>query len=111
MKKMEILLIALMIISLGFLSGCSEKPDKEKFIGTWKNTEPSYNTITFLSDGSGSSSGLSMLWEIKDGKLLVTMSIAGATHNTIYDYVFSDDDQTLKLTDTNSELSYTFTKQ
>ncbi|PNX48335.1 MAG: hypothetical protein BV456_09885, partial [Thermoplasmata archaeon M8B2D] len=89
----------------------SEKSDEEKFIGTWKNTEPSYNTITFLSDGSGSSSGLLMLWEIKDGKLVITVSIAGTPHETIYDYVFSDDNQTLTLIDTYSELSYIYTKQ
>jgi hypothetical protein len=111
MRKIAILLIALMVVSVGFLSGCSEKSDDEKFIGTWKNTEPSYNIIIFRSDGSGSSSGLSMSWEIKDGKLVVTILISGLPHETIYDYVFSDDDQTLTLTDTYSDISYTYSKQ
>jgi len=67
MKKQIMIVGILLILMVVVLCGCSEKSDEEKFIGTWKNTEPSYNTITFLSDGSGSSSGLLMLWEIKDG--------------------------------------------
>jgi hypothetical protein len=109
-KQLMIVGIVLIFLVVGF-SGCSEKSDEEKFVGTWKNTEPSYNTITFQPDGNGSSSGLSMFWEIKDGKLVVTTSISGVPHETIYDYVFSNDDQSLTLTDTYSELSYTYAKQ
>lgn len=48
MKKMAILLIALMVIGVGFLSGCFEdsdnkSSDESKFIGTW----------TFDKGGSG----------------------------------------------------------
>ena len=111
MKKQIMIVGIFLILLVVVLSGCSKKSDEENFIGTWKNTEPSYNTITFLSNGSGSSSGLSMLWEIKDGKLVTTLSIAGTPHETIYDYVFSDDNQTLTLTDTYSELAYTYKKQ
>jgi hypothetical protein len=40
MKKMAILLVVLVIVSVGFLSGCSEKSDEEPtLIGSWKGDQ------------------------------------------------------------------------
>ena len=64
MKKMIILLIALMVISVGVLSGCTDNQienELDKFIGTWIAVEfPEYienvsevgATWTFTSDNS-----------------------------------------------------------
>ena len=46
MKKLVILLIALMVITIGLLSGCNETNDKEikkdDFVGTWQLVDTSF---------------------------------------------------------------------
>ena len=52
MKKAVIMLIALMVVSVGFLSGCTETNDKEikkeDFIGTWQMVDTSFPNIKDL---------------------------------------------------------------
>ena len=77
MKKLVIIGIIALLVSVG-LSGCTNNPlnvEKNKFVGTWTAGSPivSYS-FTFFSDGTGSMSGLSMTWDIKDGKLVMTSS-------------------------------------
>ncbi|UCF13071.1 MAG: hypothetical protein JSW06_02140 [Thermoplasmatales archaeon] len=56
MKKITILLIALMVLSLGFLSGCNEQDEKNSFIGAWLMKIPENPDLeiilTFFTNGS-----------------------------------------------------------
>ena len=111
MKKVTILLIALMVISVGFLSGCNEASnilsgEKNKFVGTWKG---SYFSITFFSDGSCSYSSLGAIWDIKDEKLVITIGNNELVYS--YDYYFSDDNTKLHLKSAGEDDYTTYTKQ
>ena len=111
-KKIIIFGLAVLLVCVG-LSGCTyTNTIDERFIGVWKNAEnPSYTSFTFLSDGTGSMSGLSIVWEIKDNKLVITYSVSGGQGKGIYDYNFSNNDQSLILNDVNSLSNYTLIKQ
>jgi len=45
MKKIGILLIALMVISVGFLSGCEEKEESYSIILTFRTSQNHFNRI------------------------------------------------------------------
>ena len=111
-KKLLIFGIAILLVCVG-LSGCTDTNTRDdRFFGVWKDAKnPSLNSITFLSDGTGSSSGISMVWEIKDGKLVITNQVSGGEVKGIYDYNFSNNNQKLILTDVNSLSNYTLIKQ
>ena len=118
MNKLVILLIVLMVIEVGFLSGCNEstfKSDKEKFVGTWVfSLTDATITYTFLSDDTltivGTYEGViedttNGTWKILDNKLVLTTE-----ENTgSVDYSFSDDGKTLTLTLSGQDA--VFTKQ
>jgi|GEM_PF-1439410 len=71
--------------------------DFDKFIGTW---EGFWTTITFSVDGRISYEMYSGTWELKNGKLITYMSGEYAPEEKItYDYIFSNNNQTLTLTD------------
>ena len=95
------------------MSGCNEdnaKDDTELIVGTWKDDRFPNESFTFLSNGTGSWTNDSMLWEIKDGKLKITIQSSGSEN--IYDYTFSDNDQTLTLTYLNfPQVGLTLIKQ
>jgi hypothetical protein len=103
MKKIILLLIVLMMVSGGFLSGCMELntgngsddglTEYDRFIGTWRLTENI--TITFLSDGKCLFNLPESYWELKDGKLII--SAHQGELEVLYDYYFSDDYTTLYL--------------
>lgn len=112
MKKIPILLIALMVISVGFLSGCNEEnnslTDEESiFVGTWKG-DGLWDIIAFFSDRTCSHYlDLSGTWEIKDGKLVITEKDGLFK----YDYLFTNDDNTLTLTNVVSGNPKEFIRQ
>ena len=73
--------------------------EKNRFIGTWKNSwvdgynETRTTYINFNSDGTyGWDFGLK--WDIKDGKLLMPAQSSG---NNVFNYTFSNNDNTLTL--------------
>ena len=91
-KKIVIIGIALILVSIG-LSGCNEvqnspETDISKFIGTWKSEDKS-EVITFFSDNTFSGgTSFSGTWELKDGKLVISISSSGSEFVTTYDYIF-----------------------
>jgi len=76
--------------------------DFDKFIGAWGEGETI--SITFSSDGTYSSGG-DGTFELSDGKLVLTN--LGDT----FEYSFSDDDNTLTLTNIDTEVVTILTKQ
>lgn len=112
MKKQLIVVgIIVLLITIG-LSGCTEtKVRDSRFVGEWKDIEHPQNTLTFFSDGTGLFSNLSSSWEIKDSNLVITTSVSGQEAKSTFSYVFSNNNQTLILTDVYHLSNYTFIKQ
>jgi hypothetical protein len=114
-KHLLKLVIVVLFISVIWLSGCDEignplSGDESKFIGTWHSeSDLDIYTMIFFSDGTGSFIGLSTLWELKDGKLVIIT--AGEEMTLTYDYSFSDDDNTLTVIDVSSGRSRVYIKQ
>lgn len=114
MKKITLLAIILLVVSVGLLSGCTElknvmSPDASKFVGTWSTGGYIPAGYTFFSDGTCSVSGLSGSWELKEGKLVINIMNEGVS--IVYGYQFSEDDTILELTDMGSGHILTFIKQ
>lgn len=97
--------VLLLIVSI--FSGCID--EKSKFVGTWKDEQGDY--IVFKSDNtleSEEESGVEKgTWKISNEEL--TINILGAT--LIFDYSFSNDDNTLTLTSKVSESIKVLTRQ
>lgn len=118
MKKIVILLIALMVISIGMLSGCNESTgdilssEEKRFVGTWKTTDPVGNNIaiTFFSDRT-CAGFVYPNYEVKDEKIVFSMYVEGNKIQLIFDYSFSDNDIILTLTSVDTGKSDIYTKQ
>lgn len=95
-KQLIIIGMISLLVSVG-LSGCdSSTVDKDRFLGTWRETtSPLY--LVLFSDGSCSFADVSGTWDLKDGKL-VLMITSGPVFTNTYHYVFSNNDKTLELT-------------
>ena len=92
------------------LSGCTQinnSSEKEKFIGNWKEVEYS-RTFIFLSNGTGTYNNFPIEWDLKDGNLVI--NFGDNTSSLINHYVFSDNDNTLSLTEINSSTTLVFKK-
>ena len=106
MKKTAILLIAILVISVLFISGCNEQKkdsNKEidilsKFIGSWNSTstlDGEGYVFTFFSNNTWSvDTGQSGTYALKEGKLELT-NISGVSY--LFDYSFSNSDNTLTI--------------
>lgn len=109
-KRIVVVLVAILFIVVG-LCGCngfgSQSSEENRFVGTWKHKTYNYDNV-FFSDGTGSwgMTQVSMVWELKDGKLVIN-TIQGLA--LAYDYIFSNNDTILELTSSN--ISLTFEKQ
>jgi hypothetical protein len=113
-KQLVVIWIILVLIAVG-LSGCTNNSfdtERNKFVGTWKSTPGSgfgYGTLTFFSNGTftigASTTSSGQTWEIKDGKLV----FSGPGGTTSSNFMFSNNDNTLTLTQTT--ISEVFTKQ
>ena len=100
-KKLLAVGIVILFITVITLSGCTSSTsdiDKNKFIGTWKKQDTT-QTITFLSNGTVPNyiPSITGNWEIKDKKLVITISITDVTFDIVYDFSFSNNDNTLSL--------------
>ena len=124
MRKQIILLCSIVLLIIGGLSGCNQlgnslNPEKNKFVGTWINSQttvyPLSNksftytfTISFFSDGTCSLNGASGTWDIKDGKLVIDTNANGYPQSSVYSYLFSENNTTLTLIDSSgNETLYT----
>jgi len=109
MKKITILLIILMMVSVGLLSGCNEQG---KFIGTWQYSAS--GTITFNNDNTATIDNIGLLgltvfigtitYEIGNNQVTFTSGSVSVS----LDYNFPDSN-TLVLTN-NAVDSITLTK-
>ena len=95
------MIILLLLITV--LNGCTNSSlnDKKKFIGTWMRTTDEdwkLKNYTFLENGTFFLSNVSDVigtWDAKDG--IFTTVFLGVNSSSYY--VFSNNDQTLTLTD------------
>jgi len=116
MNKIPVLAIILLVVSVGFLGGCTEtknllQSNNSEFVGTWVEdgdfgAGPS-PYLEFFSDNTGVISYQSMTWEIKDGRLVINR-IDGIAFS--YSYEFSENDNKLTLIMPGSNPD-TYTKQ
>jgi len=90
------------IVDTSEQNGVGGGNDFDKFIGAWSEEETV--SITFFSDGTYSSGG-DGTFELSDGKLVLTN--LGDT----FEYSFSDDDNTLTLTNIDTGVVTILTKQ
>jgi predicted transcriptional regulator YdeE len=106
MRKLTIIVIVFMLVGVGFLSGCEEKTDEERIVGTW---ESQYGTIiNFTNDGKvyGISLNESYVnYTLKNGFLYYYIG----TTQFKYEYTFPSNDS-LTLTN-NKGKSYTYTRK
>jgi len=107
-KHLVIIGIVAILVSVG-LSGCNQvsnalSPEKNRFIGTWKNTT-SYLTLDLFSDGKCTMWSYPGTWDLKDGKLVINLISVGVSLTYTYIFIFFDNDKTLKLIPTTSTTS------
>lgn len=115
MKKLTIFLFGFMLISVGFLNGCTETnkslSDEElRFVGTWVAYSENFQiSMTFYSDGTFKQSVIERNWEVKNGLLLLT----GETdlEDSSYNYYFTEDDNKLHLQTTGTDVYVAYSKQ
>lgn len=83
MQKSGIAIIALIVISIGFLSGCNEQTnnqqnetingDEEKIIGTWEyESSGTLDRVTFAANGSMYNGGRTYAYWLEDGRINIT---------------------------------------
>jgi hypothetical protein len=109
MKKQIIIIGILTILVCVEFCGCAgqqviePKTEKEKFIGTWKNTS-AHLTMNLFSDGTCKSWDYAGTWDLHDGKFVVNITAVGVTTTYTYVYLFFDENTTLKLIPTTSTI-------
>lgn len=105
-KLISIGIIALLLI-VG-LSGCTQQTDKsdQSFIGSWRGKGIKH--MKFSSDNSCVFSGMDYTWSISNQQLTLKSS-NGA--EVTYDYSFSDDYNTLTLTNIISQDIDNYTRE
>ena len=107
MKKIAILLIVILVVSVGFLSGCVN--EESRFIGTWAD-QKGYNLVIF-SDGTYTNEDItttySGTWELKDDKIVFTVQEVDLP----FSYSFSNNGNTLTLVSLIKEEKSILTKQ
>jgi len=112
MKKIGILLITLMVISVGFLSGCTNEQGAKtsnSIIGQWV-TEVNA-VIAFYEDGTVSFMNGSIQYDgtysITDLVLTLTIEILGVKTTKVYKYEFQDKDTLIIKELTGEEATWT----
>ena len=110
MKFIPIFLI-IMMISVMVLSGCNEKnvplsKEEKRFLGTWKGS--GIHVMAFFPDRACSfHSDFSAYWEIKYGKLIIELKY----YKLILDYIFSEDDSIVTITEEATGFSGDYIRQ
>jgi hypothetical protein len=105
MEKQLIFGVSILLICISF-SGCFDNEQQEsnnseltRFVGTWiHNYAFGTETIICFSNGTCSWNNISGYYDIKDGKFVIDLPSLEIEENTyIFDYYFSDNDNTLIL--------------
>jgi len=124
MKKQFIIIGVVVLLGCIGLSGCNQvnnssnsqvnnslNSEEIKFVGTWVNisTKGIVTTINLFSDNTSVLNSMSGSWELKDGKLVITLVSGNPT--LIYNYVFSHNYSTLSLNSTEGGGTQIFTKR
>lgn len=119
MKKIVISLIVLMVVSVGFLSGCEEKEESYSIIGQWAYDS---TVMAFYEDGTGVVGNgtilVDMTYILRENTLTLTgkfeLSVGwfvfiGADFSTsmIYKYGFQDKDTLIIKELTGEEATWT----
>lgn len=107
MKKQLIIGIIVMLVCIG-LSGCTNSTisDEERIIGTWDVSMTSQgknireDRWEFSSDHTYETISSNGTWKITNNKLILTYTTQTQSTKTM-DYVFSNNYNTITLTDTN----------
>jgi len=117
-KHLIVIGMTLMLLVVG-LCGCNEisnplTSEEDRLVGSWRE-QISKGIIILFSDGTllMSATGLSVSgeWEVKDGKFFMTMTFEETTQSSAWDYSFSDDDNTLYLTDLETDITSIYKRQ
>lgn len=100
------------IIDTSEQNGVGGGNDFDKLIGTWTtdNEDAILSSVTFYQDGTSSSSKGDGTFELSEGELITNYHDAGGGIYT-FDYSFSDNDNTLTLTDVTMGKIAVYTKQ
>lgn len=114
-KKIALLIIVTLVINTGFLCGCEKKSSIQmdsRFFGSWYNETIPYIITTYFSDGTYEINPMQVsgTWETKDGKLICLVSNEPDIIKESY-YSFSNNNNSLTLTDVNSGYSVIQIKQ
>ena len=104
LKKQFTIINIIILLSVIIFSGCNdldENRESNRFIGYWYLQSGGLNyslgkSVKFNSDGTLSNDTIVATYEIKDGKLVVTVGDFARMY--IFDYSFSEDDYVLTLT-------------
>ena len=120
MRNQDALIMMFLLISIAWVSGCTEtNPDREKFIGTWETEQKSNpigegnytDTRTFFANGSYSSTNMGIgaipgVWYLSQGKLVIDTYFPGR-----YYYRFSENNTVLTLTSETRGFTENLTRQ
>ena len=111
MKKHVIIAGASLLFLITSLSGCTDNEnitESDRLLGTWETAD---EVILILrSDETCSFIGGSGAWELKNGKLFITINFNDGQNMMSYEYQFSDNYKMLTLTDAGDRIMV-FTKQ
>jgi len=105
--------IVVILLAIG-MSGCNELTTDKRFVGKWYS-ESSGSVIdlgkilTFYSDGTASLNALEAKWKVQDNMLIIEMPQIGVKSN--YGFSFSNNGNTLTITNSILETSYDYIKQ
>ena len=93
MKKIVILLIVLMMVGIGFLSGCNENETEYSIVGTWADRETPYQFV-FREDGTCAviigTGTIDATYTINATVISITASGYGATVDYTYKFLSED---------------------
>lgn len=119
MRKQFVIIGIFALLFCVVLSGCNQVSnplniERNKFIGSWRTYDSTWKNVTLTifsdetySDGILSGSGT---WALKDGKLYMDAHFLDLDWVIVSNYLFSDNDKTLTLTNIDGTLSNVYSK-
>ena len=104
MKKTATILIVIMTICMGFLSGCTEQDDmqdiRNKFIGKWFEEGKDDKYIHFFANGVVKDNEQNGTWDIVEYRLIMSLPLPDSNqilYPLKFIYKFSNDNTRLTL--------------